>query len=181
MWGARLAQSPDGPALEPFDPNERGAWRWVQPRRARRHWRLVAGGRTVATLDRRSLFGFSAIARFRDATWVFRRQMPFDLMILPAEDAAAVARWRFGWLGGGRMLDGADAGLRLKPQNFWCTRWALLTPELLPLVRFQEHFGFLSFESTVSLEDAARRSPTLSLWVALGWYLIVRHQRRHGD
>jgi len=184
MWGTRTESvtipGAGEPELEAFDPDDRESWRWIQPRRARWHWRLLQGARTVATLDRRGGFGTGSVARFRNATWRFRRQLPLDLLVVPEGSEQPIARFRSGWLAGGRMLDGADAGLLWRPTNFWCTRWALMTPDRLPLLRFHERQGFFKVEASLEPEDAARRNPSLALWTALGWHLLV-HRRRHHD
>ncbi len=176
---ATPAPAPGEPA--PFDATARGEWAWVQPLRFRPAWDLVVDGAVVGRLALRGVMRHAAEMHVAGATWTFRPRFPGDVLVTAAGAAAPCARFRMGWLGGGRIeREGRDT-LRLRRESFWGLRWALVTGEQLPLVHLHAKHGlvFVREGARLELEDAARRLEDLPMLLALAWFQVLHTRRSH--
>jgi len=181
MW--RQGEGAEPVALQALDPGFRGEWDWVQPRWYRSHWELRAGGATVATLDGSGMLGTRVTARFENAGWQFRSAWLLRVNAFTVGGPEPVARFRGGWFGNGTLVLADSTSLLWRREDFWRHHYAVQTSDGLPLVHFRTRRGFMRYQCTVALEDAARRSPLLPLLLSLGWLLALHSLRssgRHG-
>ncbi len=169
--------------LHPLDPGWRGDWAWKQPRWYRSHWELAAGDATIATLDGSGMLGTTVRAAFADGAWQLRSGWLLRVSAFVAGATEPVARFQGGWFGNGTITLADGTSLLWRRENFWHHHYALQTSDGLPLLHFRTRPRFLRYECTVELEDAARRSSSLALLLALGWLLVLHSLRssgRHG-
>ena len=167
------------PELQPFDARFRGDWQWIQPARFRPRWELRCGDAPVATLGAGgSLFG-PGVATFAHEAWEFRMRFPGGIAVKRAGEAEPWGLYRPGWLSGGRFERAGESALLWRRQDFWMRRWAFLSEEQQPLVRFVVRPSFLRSNASLEFEDAARTLPDLPVLLALGWILVLHSRRGH--
>jgi len=178
-WSRPADEGEQAPGLQAFDAGFRGDWEWVQPARFRRRWELLCGGTAVARLVAPGILHGRNVARFADSAWRYRMRLGGGLEVTREGEPAPWGRYCPGWFTGGSVQRAHDAPLLWRRQDFWMMRWALLTSEHLPLLRFEVRPAFLRLGARVTIEDAARRMDDLPALVALGWLAVVMAHRGH--
>ena len=168
------------PTLQPFDARLRTEWAWTQPARFRPRWELRCGEALVATLGTRGFLLRPSVATFADGSWEFRHRFPGGINVQRAGETEPRGGFRPGAFSGGRVLRTGQDPLLWRRQDFWMRRWALLTEEQMPLMRFVLRPRFLRSNASLEIEDAARRLEDLPMLLALGWILVLLSHRGHG-
>ena len=176
IFTAAAPRVPEG-GFPPFDPDERGSWRWTQPQRTRRQWVLVAGEKAVATFGPENAWSRTLVARFAAATLNVRGSLLGKAAIVRAGETEPLARYVPHWLRGGRIEAGSDT-LKFRTTGFLPGSFEIRTSDDLPLVSYRVKRGFLRQEGLVALEDAARRRSDLAALIVLGWYLVLMARPR---
>jgi hypothetical protein len=145
---------------------------WVQPAARKREHELRAGDDVVATL--RFQGGSLADAEAAEGHWTFKRQGFWHprVTVRIAGSDADIAVFQPRWVGGGTLEFPDGRALRLSSANFWRSEWVWQDKEQ-PLIRFKGRHGLIKANGAVEIQPEAVRLPDLSLFVLLGWYLIL--------
>lgn len=175
------------PELQAFDAGVRGEWRWTQPKALRSRWELRADGACIATLEGSGVFGRRVQVTLADGAFVLESPALEAFRLRPqvrarrADPAEDLARAQMGWFGHATITLPRGETLLWRRESFWIPRFALMTPDQLPLVHLRPRVRWMRLEGEIALEDAVRRRTDLPVLLALGWYLMLRHVRHQAS
>lgn len=170
-------ETADDASLAPFDAGDRGEWWWLQPKWARRAWRLEVGGRLVAELRGEAFFSRVTRLRFANAAYEAHRGLIGNVELRAEDSPEGLAKFVHRWTGGGRIETSAGARLEMVPTGFWRRTYELRTEDELVLARFEQHDSFVRHEVRIALEDAARRRDDLPMLLALASAIVFAPKR----
>lgn len=165
------------PTLVPFDPAERIALAWVQPRRFGAQWRLVSGERTFAVLRGPGSLWKPVVLTMVDGVYDLRHQLWKGVTIAP-QGGPVFARVTAHMFGTGPVEVGGERKYTLRRVGFLASDWELRTLDDMPLVHFGLRRGFLKTGAEILIEDAARRIAQLPQLLALTWFAMLNTRRR---
>jgi hypothetical protein len=159
---------------------------WIEPKAMQNFFELRDEAKSLyASFTFRSTFGSFAVAETAHGTWTFKRvgflNPGVTVRLQDATEDLALYRPRF--FSGGELAFVDGLPLRWQASNIWQTQWSFLDSQQQEVVSFAPGpsapriSDFFKTQATVAIQRSSLPIERSALLVALGFYLIVLHQR----